>query len=101
MTKPSHLAITMAALGHRYSHQGWLCAGQISANLRLLGFEVGGSQIASTLTHMCTVEFPWLERRESYPGEYEYRVTRFGINDIDNRMQGLTAHAVSGFGVAA
>jgi hypothetical protein len=51
--KPTELAITLAALGHRYSSQGdWLCASQIAANLRLLGFDVKPGALASTLTRM-------------------------------------------------
>lgn len=103
--RPTHLAITLSALGHRYSHQGWLCASQIAANLKLLGFETDGRRLAATLAHMCRVDAPWLERRRANnwndDSEYEYRVTQWGRNDIDNKLQGVTAHGVSGFGVAA
>jgi len=87
--KPTELAITLAALGHRdyYSRDGWLYASHIAENLGVLGFEVTGRSLASTLARMCTVDAPWLERRRSPFSDYEYRVTRYGRNDIDNRLR--------------
>jgi hypothetical protein len=90
-TKPTALAITLAALKHRYANDGWLYASQIAANLALLGFNTNGRALASPLARMCTVDAPWLERRRSPFHDYEYRVTQWGRNDIDNRLPGVKA----------
>jgi hypothetical protein len=92
-SKPSELAITLAALHHRYSTEpGWLYASQIVANLKLLGFEVNSRALAGTLGRMCRVDAPWLERRRSPFNDYEYRVTRYGRNDIDNKLGGVRVY---------
>jgi hypothetical protein len=89
--KPTELAITIAALGHRYATAGeWLCASQIAANLKLLGFDTTGRRLAPRLRVMATVDAPWLERRRDLFGsEYEYRVTHWGRTDISNRLPAL------------
>lgn len=86
-SRPSELAITLAAMHHRYEVEGgWLYASQIAGNLRLLGFETNGRRLAATLKHMCEVDAPWLERKRSPFNDYSYRVTRWGKNDIENRL---------------
>jgi hypothetical protein len=87
--KPTELAITLATLGHRYVTDQWLYASQIAANLKLLGFTVPPRGLGSTLARMCSVDAPWLERRLSPFRDYEYRVTQWGRNDIQNRLPGV------------
>lgn len=86
--KPTELAITLAALGYR--HQQWLYASQIAANLRLLGFDIDGRRLGARLKRMCEVDAPWLERKRSPFNDFEYRVTPWGRNDIDNRFPGVS-----------
>lgn len=91
---PTELAITVAATGHRYAPEmGWLYASQIAANLKLLGFEVTGRALAARLSRMCSVDAPWLERRRSPFNDYEYRVTRYGQIDLENRLWVDVRHA--------
>jgi hypothetical protein len=85
--KPTELAITLAALDHRYTFEpGWLYASQIAANLALLGFDTTGKRLAPRLGSMCKADAPWLERKRSPFDDYAYRVTRWGLNDLDNRL---------------
>jgi hypothetical protein len=90
VSKPSELAVTMATLSHRYTVDGWLYASQVAANLRLLGFDVTGRQVGSYLARMARADAPWVERRRSPFDDFEYRVTHYGRNDIDNRFPGVS-----------
>jgi hypothetical protein len=91
--KPSELAITLAALSHRHAMEpGWLYASQIVANLQLFGFDVSSRALSATLARMCRVDAPWLERRRSPFNDYQYNVTRFGRNDIDNKLPRLRVY---------
>jgi hypothetical protein len=87
VSKPTELAITLAALTPRYDE--WLYASQIVTNLGLLGFDVTSRALASTLARMCRTDAPWLERRRSPFQDFEYRITRWGRNDVNNRFPGV------------
>jgi hypothetical protein len=90
VSQPTELAITIATLHHRAwtSKPGWLYASQIAQNLERMGFETSGRQLAATLSRMCTVDAPWLERERSPFDDYRYRVTTWGFNDLENRLFG-------------
>lgn len=90
-SEPSELAITLAALRGRYSNRdGWLTADEVRGRLQLLGFVCSPQKLVATLIRMATTDAPWVERRRAAWGDYwEYRVTRFGTTDIDNRFGGV------------
>lgn len=85
-SKPTELAITIAALGNNYHRDGWFCADEIRGKLALLGFDVKTQQVAAWLGRMSRDDAPWVERQRSPWNELEYRVTPFGLNDIANRL---------------
>jgi hypothetical protein len=91
MCKPTELAITIAAMGGvgYASNDGWLAADQIRHRLTLLGFHATTQQVAAWLARMARTDAPWVERRRSPWGDWEYRVTMYGRNDIDNRLPGI------------
>lgn len=88
---PSELAITLATFpGRRTDSEGWSSADEVRGRLVLLGFDCTTQQVAAYLARMARTECPWVERRRDRWSVYwEYRVTRFGHNDIDNRLPGL------------
>jgi hypothetical protein len=87
--KPTELTITLAALATTRDGHGWLYAVEIARNLNLLGFDIDSRRLAPTLSRMATVDMPWLDRRRSPFGDYEYRVTQWGRTDIHNRLPAL------------
>jgi hypothetical protein len=95
MSRPTELAITIAALPGRYgASDGWVCADEVRHRLRVFGFECSSQFVAAALARMASVDAPWLERRESaWGGPAEYRVTRWARNDIDNRLTHLRLEA--------
>jgi hypothetical protein len=87
--RPSELALTLAALPGRYAtSDGWVYADQVRFQLARLGFGASTQQVAAWLGAMSRAEAPWVEVRDGY-GTREYRVTRFGTTDIDNRWPGV------------
>lgn len=84
--RPSELAITVAAYG---TGREWNSADEIRGRLKLLGFDCTAQQVAAWAGRMCRVDAPWLEKREPWGGYSEYRVTRYGLTDIANRLEGL------------
>ncbi len=85
--KPTPLVITMAALGDRdYGRDGWVYADEVRHRLMRLGFEVSPQQVVASLRAMSRVDAPWVEVRDNphFPIK-EYRVTRFGQCDMQNR----------------
>lgn len=89
--RPTELAITLAALGGvgYAADDKWYAADQVRHRLGLLGFEVSAQQTAAWLHRMSRVDAPWIEKRRSPWNDWEYRVTRWGLNDIDNRFPGV------------
>lgn len=89
--RPTELAITLAALACRSSDDGWVYADEIRGQLLKLGFsrQTSAQQVASWLKPMCSVECPWFERGLYFGGYWRYRVTRFGITDVENKMARL------------
>lgn len=94
-SRPSELAITLAVLPRRYSNpSGWMTADEVRGGLKLLGFECSSQFVAAALARMARTEAPWVERREDvWGGPWQYRITRFGRNDIDNRLPKLRVQA--------
>lgn len=91
--KPTELTITLAALpgyGTDYGREGWVYADQVRGRLALLGFDASAQQVAAWLRKMAAAESPWIEVRENlhFPIR-EYRVTRYGANDVGNRLPGV------------
>lgn len=90
--KPTELTLTLAALpGYGTDcREGWVYADEVRGRLRLLGFEASAQQVASWLRRMAAVDAPWVEVRENphFPIK-EYRVTRYGACDLDNRFSGV------------
>lgn len=88
--KPTELAITLACLPGRYStssEQGWVIAGEVRGRLTVFGFQCSAQQVAAWLSRMARTEAPWVERRQDPWGHgWEYRVTRYGKTDIQNKM---------------
>lgn len=91
--KPTELAVTLAAIPGRYGDRdGWVYADEVRARLARLGFDASSQQVAAWLRKMARTECPWVEARESpHAGQIirQYRVTRFGKTDIDNRLRGV------------
>lgn len=89
--RPTELAITLAALPRRYSRPGtWSSADEIRGRLALLGFDCTTQQVAAYLARMARADAPWVERcQDPWTGCWEYRVTNWGRNDIDNRFPGV------------
>lgn len=92
--RPSELALTLATVPGRYgASDGWVSADEVRGRLVLLGFQVKAQQVAAWLKRMAETECPWVERREHRWGRgWEYRVTRFGRTDVDNRFVGVRLH---------
>lgn len=95
-TRPSELAVTIAALPGRYGERdGWVSADEVRGRLALLGFVCTAQQVAGTLRRMARVDCPWIETR---PGRYdgwptEYRVTQYARTDMSNRLPGVMLQA--------
>lgn len=91
--RPTELAITLAALPGRYGEaDGWVVTDEVRHRLRLFGFDCSPQFVAAALARMARSDAPWVERRESRWGDLaEYRVTRFGRTDIDNRLASVRA----------
>lgn len=105
-SKPTELAITLAALPGRYhSNEGWISSDAVRTRLKLLGFDCSSQQVAAWLKRMSEIDAPWIERRRLCWDErqWEYRVTRFGRTDIDNKLGSLRPHMpwLSTYGGAA
>lgn len=86
--RPSELAITLVAWRPSAadpSYSAWMYADDIRGRLRLLGFAATTQQVAASLARMARTECPWVERRDDN-GVWQYRVTRFGVNDIQNKL---------------
>jgi hypothetical protein len=83
-------AATLVALG---STRTWLDADEIRGLLKAhLGVDATAQQVAGWLTRMTNEDAPRFERRRHRwsPG-WEYRVTRFGCTDIENKLPNLRA----------
>lgn len=93
--RPSELAITLAAIPSRWAPPstdgGWVFADEIRARLHLLGFDATTQQVAAWLGRMSRVQCPWIERCDNW-GDLQYRVTRYGKTDVDNRLPGVRLH---------
>ncbi len=81
--RPTELAITLAAFVR--GTNDWRCADEIAHRLQLLGFEATAQQVAAWLRPMCECECPWFEREQTSWGPWSYRVTTYGVCDIENR----------------
>ncbi len=89
MAKPTVLALTLATLPGRYGdgREGWVCADEVAHRLALFGFEPSAQQVAGWLRSAINEDSPCIEsRRREYVGVNEYRVTRFGKGEVDNRL---------------
>lgn len=87
---PTELAITLAVFTHRHSGEGWVLADEIRGRLKLLGFDCTTQQVAAYLARMARTDAPWVERRRCrWYDQWEYRVTRYGETDIQNRLPGV------------
>jgi hypothetical protein len=90
---PSDHAITLAAatFGNR-----WLSADQIHGRLVQWGFErLKTQRVVARLRAMCEEGSPRFERHEaSWTSRpfWEYRVTRCGYNELDNRNPGIRCY---------
>lgn len=87
--KPTELAVTIAALPGQYgANDGWVTADEVKHRLAKLGIECSGQQVTAMLKRMATTEdAPWLERRKHRLFDlWEYRVTRYGKTDVDNKL---------------
>jgi hypothetical protein len=85
--RPSELALTIAALPGRYATDGWVYADNVRHSLRLIGFDLTTQQVAASLARMARTDAPWVERRKAeWHNVWEYRVTHFGLNDLENRL---------------
>lgn len=88
---PSDLLITLAGLGGR--HYGttfeWLAADEVRGQLKAFGFDVSTQQVAAWLTRLCREDAPRFERQKGWGDWWEYRVTRYGRNDITNHIPKL------------
>ena len=87
--RPTELAITIAALSVRHVVDHWLYANEIRGQLARLGFNATTQQVAAWLGLMCTVDAPWFERTHDHGGMWRYRVTRFGVCDVENKVHGM------------
>jgi hypothetical protein len=83
--KPTELAITLAVLSCDSPQDDWAYSSQVRQGLVLLGFNVSQQQVSAWLRPMCEVDAPWLERKRSF-GDWRYRVTRYGANDVENKL---------------
>lgn len=91
-SKPTELAVTLATFPHRYSNpDAWSSADEVRGRLKALGFDCTTQQVAAYLRRMSLCDAPWIERRyvDWGGGFWEYRVTVWGRNDIDNRFPGV------------
>jgi hypothetical protein len=89
MSRPSPLAIAIAACAARQRLDSWVYADEIRHYLIALGFPqtTSAQQVAAWAQPMCSCDAPWLERERDYNGIWRYRLTRFGLNDIDNKLK--------------
>lgn len=89
MGRPTELALTLATLRGQYSERdGWVYADEVRGRSAILGFEATAQQVAAWLGRMSRVDAPWGEVRYRF-GITEYRVTRFGECDLQNRFPGV------------
>lgn len=86
--RPTELAITVIGAAGINS-DGWLYADEIRGRLRWFGFEPSSQFVVSRLNAMCEEDVPRFERRERWGREKQYRVTRWGRNEIGNKLPGL------------
>ena len=92
MSKPTELAIVMAAMperDHQTSNDGWVYADGVTHRLRRIGFTCVTQQVASWLRTMSRVQFPWVDSRPTEAGIKQYRVTQWGASDVQNKL-GIT-----------
>jgi hypothetical protein len=93
-SRPTELAVTLAAAAAPWDgSNGWLTADEIRQRLTWFGHHCSPQWLSATLKRMCEADAPWLERqRGRWGGDWwEYRVTRWGANDIDNTLKNLRA----------
>lgn len=89
--RPTELAITLAALPPDTGYaDSWTDADQVRGRLKLLGFDCTTQQVGAWLARMARSDAPWVERRrDAWDSRWEYRVTRYGRTDIDNRFSAV------------
>lgn len=88
--RPTELAITLATFPGQRAYTEWVTADEVAHRLKLFGFDCSAQQTAAWLARMSRADAPWVERRRDRWDEWwEYRVTRYGRNDIDNRLPGV------------
>lgn len=85
---PSDDMIVLAALvGASEYGTPWQEAEMIASTLRRLGFMITSQKMVGQLKRMLAEDAPMFESRlVSYRRLYEYRVTRYGLTQIENRF---------------
>lgn len=103
VSSPSDDMIVLAAL--LSARNDWQQAEEVASVLRRLGFIVSPQKMVGTLRRLLAEDSPMFERRPNpwFVGITEYRVTRFGLTQIDNRFPHLwpLIRELRGTGVAA
>lgn len=83
---PSDDMIVLAALLNKGTD--WQCAEEIASALRRLGFQISPQKMVGALRRLLAEDCPMFDVRD-YPwgtNLSEYRVTRFGLNQLDQRF---------------
>lgn len=85
---PADDMIVLAALLGASEHaSGWQEAEVLASTLRLLGFVITPQKTVGQLRRLLAEDSPMLERRPvGWGDQYEYRVTRFGFTQLENRF---------------
>lgn len=96
--RPTEVAVTIAVAaastqGGRDWAEGWVPADLVRGMLKRLGFDYSTQQVASWLKRMAAEDAPWVDRRRCpWDHCWEYRVTHYGANDVDNKLGGVKVH---------
>lgn len=91
-SKPTDVIVALVAGSTAWQgSNGWVTSGEVRHALkRLAGYACTSRWVAAKLRQMSEVDAPWFERqRGRWGGDWwEYRLTHFGRNGIDNEFKG-------------
>lgn len=91
--RPSELTVTLACLRAARDWSpgaGWVVADQVRGALdHDFGIDATTQQVAAWLNRMARAECPWVEVLGTSYVVAEYRVTRYGKTDIENKIPAL------------
>lgn len=88
LLRPSDFAITLICV-QPHVRDGWLYSDEVRHRLKWLGFDVSSQLVVARLKAMCKEDAPRFERRDSGFDVGQYRVTRWGCNEISNKLPGV------------